>query len=308
VDIKQLRAFVTSVKSGSITTAAHLLRIAQPALSRQIQLLEDELGTPLLRRSPKGVVPTPAGQVLYDNALDILLRMERLRGAVAQAAIPSRPQLRVAVPPTLSHRLGSRFLAMCESDCPGVALRVTESWSGYISELLDAGLVDFGVMSECQVGGFHLRAPILSEELFLAQRRDGSVPDQTPIRAVDLGGIPLVLPTKLHGVRKLVEEVAASLGISLRVSAEADAWGTIRSLVEAGTFSTILSLREMTDSIGADKIVFRPIVEPTIKNVFFLIAAEKQNQDFDREEVFNGLVKSIRTCLRDPTPPVLAPV
>jgi LysR family transcriptional regulator, nitrogen assimilation regulatory protein len=307
VDIKQLRAFVTSVKSGSITTAAHTLRIAQPALSRQIQLLEDELGTALLRRSPKGVIPTPAGQVLFDNASDILMRLERLRGAVAQAAMPSRPQLRVAVPPTLSHRLGSRFLAMCESDCPGVALRVTESWSGYISELLDAGLVDFGVMSECQVGGFQLRAPILSEELFLAQRRDGSVPDQTPIRAVELGGIPLVLPTKLHGVRKLVEEVAASLGISLRVGAEADAWGTIRSLVEAGEFSTIVSLREITDSMPADKIVFRPIVEPTIKNVFFLIAAEKQSQEFDRDEVFNGLVKSIRACLRQATPAALAP-
>jgi LysR family nitrogen assimilation transcriptional regulator len=307
VDIKQLRAFVTSVKSGSITTAAQTLRIAQPALSRQIQLLEEELGTPLLRRSPKGVVPTPAGQVLFDNASDILLRMERLRGAVAQAAIPSRPLLRVAVPPTLSHRLGSRFLEMCESACPGVALRVAESWSGYISELLDAGLVDFGVMSESQVSAFKLRAPILSEELFLVQRRDSTIADQTPIRAVDLRGIPLVMPTKLHGVRKLVEEVAASLGIALRVGAEADAWGTIRSLVEAGTFSTILSQREMTDSIGADKIVFRPIVEPTIRNVFFLIAAEKQSQEFDREEVFNGLVKSIRTCLRNPAPPVLAP-
>ncbi len=95
----------------------------------------------------------------------------------------------------------------------------------------------------------------------------------------------------------LLETMAQANGFALRVGAEADAWGTIRSLVEAGEFSTIVSLREITDSMTADKIVFRSIVEPTVKNVFFLIAAEKQSQEFDRDEVFNGLVK-IRASLR----------
>lgn len=301
MDIKQLRAFVTSVKSGSITTAAHTLRIAQPALSRQIHLLESELGTALLRRSPKGVAPTPAGQVLFDNAADILQRLDRLRGAVAQAAVPSRPLLRVAVPPTLSHRLGTRFLEMCESTCPAVALRVAESWSGYISELLDAGLVDFGVMSVSQVSAFKLRAPILSEELFLVQRRAGPAPDTTPIRVADLHDIELVLPTKLHGVRMLLDETAKAQGIELRVKAEADAWGTIRSIVDSSGYATVMSRREMTDSMQAPAIVFRPIVEPTIKNVFFLVAAENQTQTFDHEDVFYGLAKSIRACLLDDT-------
>lgn len=297
MDIKQLRSFVTSVKSGSITTAAQTLRIAQPALSRQIQLLEDELGAALLHRSPKGVAPTAAGQVLYDAATDILQRMDKVRSAVAQVAAPSRPVLRVAVPPTLSHRLGPKFLEMCEASCPSVSLRVAESWSGYISELLDAGLVDFGVMSVSQVHAFKLRAPILSEEMFLVQHRGLAAVSREPIRALALGEIDLVLPTKLHGVRMLLDEVALSQGITLRVRVEADAWGTIRSLVEAGELSTILSMREIADSMKAESVIFRPIIEPTIKNVFFLVAAEKQTQTYDIEDVFNGLAKSIRACL-----------
>jgi LysR family nitrogen assimilation transcriptional regulator len=297
VDIKQLRSFVTSVKSGSITTAAHTLRIAQPALSRQIQLLEDELGAALLHRSPKGVAPTAAGQVLYDAATDILHRMDKIRGAVAQVAAPSRPVLRVAVPPTLSHRLGPKFLELCEQSCPTVSLRVAESWSGYISELLDAGLVDFGVMSVSQVQAFKLRAPIMSEELFLVHHRRIAPAAHQPIPAAALRDIDLVLPTKLHGVRMLLDDVAQSQGFALRVRVEADAWGTIRSMVEAGELSTILSLREIKDSMNAETIVARRIIEPTIKNVFFLVAAEKQSQNYDIEEVFNGLAKSIRACL-----------
>ncbi len=297
MDIKQLRSFVTSVKSGSITTAAHTLRIAQPALSRRIQLLENELGAALLHRSPKGVAPTAAGQVLYDAATDILHRMDKIRGAVAQVATPSRPVLRVAVPPTLSHRLGPKFLELCEQSCPTVSLRVAESWSGYISELLDAGLVDFGVMSVSQVQAFKLRAPIMSEELFLVQHRRIAPAAHQPIPASALRDIDLVLPTKLHGVRMLLDDVAQSQGFALRVRVEADAWGTIRSMVEAGELSTILSLREIKDSMNAETIVARRIIEPTIKNVFFLVAAEKQSQNYDIEEVFNGLAKSIRACL-----------
>jgi LysR family transcriptional regulator, nitrogen assimilation regulatory protein len=302
VDIKQLRSFVTSVKSGSITTAAQTLRIAQPALSRQIQLLEDELGAALLHRSPKGVAPTPAGQVLYDAATDIIQRMDKIRGAVAQVASPSRPVLRVAVPPTLSHRLGPKFLELCEQSCPTVSFRVAESWSGYISELLDAGLVDFGVMSVSQVQAFKLRAPMMSEELFLVQHRRIAPASHQPIHAAELRDIDLVLPTKLHGVRMLLEDMAQSQGFALRVRVEADAWGTIRSMVEAGELSTILSMREIRDLMKADGLVFRPIVEPTIKNVFFLVAAQKPAQTYDIEDVFNELARNIRTCLTTEDP------
>ena len=297
MDVKQLRSFVTSVKSGSITTAAQILCIAQPALSRQIHLLEEELGTALLRRSPKGVVPTAAGQVLYDSATDILLRMEQIRGAVAQAASPSRPVVRVAVPPTFSHRLGSKFLGMCEESCPAVSMRLAESWSGYISDLLASGLVDFGVISASQVGAFKRRASILSEELFLVQHRTGSTASTEPIRARAVNKIDLVLPTKLHGVRMLLDEVAESHGIALSVRVEADAWGTIRSLVEAGELCTILSMREIRDSMNPESTDYRRIVEPTIENVFFLVAAEKQAQTFEIDEVLDCLATSIRACL-----------
>lgn len=297
VDVKQLRSFVTSVKSGSITTAAQLLCIAQPALSRQIHLLEQELGATLLRRSPKGVVPTAAGQVLYDSATDILLRMERVRSAIAQAAAPSRPVIRLAVPPTFSHRLGSSFLTMCEKTCPAVSVRLAESWSGYISDLLASGLVDFGVMSASQVGGFKLRASILSEELFLVQHRTGRTVSAEPISARALSEIDLILPTKLHGVRMLLEEVAQAHGIALRVRVEADAWGTIRNLVQAGEGCTILSMREIRDSMNRESVDYRRIVEPTIENVFFVVAAEKQAQPFHAEDVLNGLATSIRSCL-----------
>lgn len=300
MDIKQIRYFVTAVRCGSITTAAHKLRVAQPALSRQIRLLEEDLGANLLLRTSKGVALTPAGQALFDHAEEILQRVTTARDAVRVASGSSKPTLRVAVPPTLSTRLGVDFLKRCSQSCPDVVFNISESWSGYISNLLDAGLADFGVMSIGQVQDFALRAPILAEDLYLVRRRrepDGDADD--PIDAHDLGSIDLVLPTKLQGVRILLEDTARKLGIKLRVVAEADAWGAIRNLVETSDASAILSLREIQASMIPSHICSRPIVRPTIRNEFYLVAAARQKSTPKVIHVFECLTTSMRECLRD---------
>jgi LysR family transcriptional regulator, nitrogen assimilation regulatory protein len=78
VQLRHLRYFVRIVEAGSFSRAATLVHIAQPALSQQIAELELELGVPLLIRGPRGTHPTPAGDILYHEAVSILGRMDQL--------------------------------------------------------------------------------------------------------------------------------------------------------------------------------------------------------------------------------------
>lgn len=300
LDIRQIRYFVAVMRCGSITAAAHRLRVAQPALSRQVRLLETDLGTALFTRTPKGVAPTAAAQTLFEHAEDILSRLVLARDAVRLVGSTSKPTLRVAVPPTLSTRLGSEFLRRCAQDCPDFAIRISESWSGYIGKLLETRLIDFGVMSIGQVRDFAVRAPIFSEELMLVRkRRPGDTETPKPIDARDLADFDLILPTMLQGVRILLEDTARRLGIKLRVIAEADAWGAIRNLIEASDACSILSLREIRTSMHSDSISFRPIVRPRICNEFFLVASPDETRPGKAPKVFDRVAAIMRECIVD---------
>ena len=89
MDIKHLRIFVAAVEEGSIQAASRLLNIAQPALSRRIRDLEDELGCTLLVRGGKGVTPTQAGLALYRDALGIIEDHRGMATKLDKNEIPS---------------------------------------------------------------------------------------------------------------------------------------------------------------------------------------------------------------------------
>src|ERR1700730_16237928 len=79
VDVKQLKALVTVVEVGSVTRAAELLHLVQPAVTRQIRTLEHELGGPLFERTRQGMRPTKAGAGLADRARRVLTELDRAR-------------------------------------------------------------------------------------------------------------------------------------------------------------------------------------------------------------------------------------
>ena len=78
MDIRAMRYFVAIVDHGSLTRAAEMVCVAQPALSQQLAALEDEFGVPLVHRGAKGVRPTEAGKTLYRHVRNILRQVEIL--------------------------------------------------------------------------------------------------------------------------------------------------------------------------------------------------------------------------------------
>jgi LysR family nitrogen assimilation transcriptional regulator len=149
MDFRQLRYFLGIVEAGSISAAAAQLHVAQPALSQQLARLEAELGTALLVRGPRGVMPTAAGEALRDHARILLRDLERASEAVrAEAGGPVRGSVTIGLPTTVAMALTLPLLRTMRDRHPGISLHLAESQSGHLLDWLHQGKADVIVLFE----------------------------------------------------------------------------------------------------------------------------------------------------------------
>ena len=102
MELRQLRYFVAIVEHGSLSRAARVLHVAQPALTQQIQQLEAELGAQLLHRSAQGVLATDAGKIFHEHAQAILKQVGDARSAIMQSSAQPAGTVALGIPQSAS--------------------------------------------------------------------------------------------------------------------------------------------------------------------------------------------------------------
>jgi len=143
VDLRQLRYFITVARERNFTRAAELLHIAQPPLSRQIQLLEQELGVTLLTRS-RPIRLTDAGRLFYEEALQVLGRVEQMKDSARRVGRSEQRVISIGfVASTLYGGLPMVVRRLREAR-PELDVRLVEMMSGQQIEALKAGRIDIG--------------------------------------------------------------------------------------------------------------------------------------------------------------------
>jgi LysR family transcriptional regulator, nitrogen assimilation regulatory protein len=202
MDIRQLRYFVAIVELGSFNRAAFGLRVAQPALSRQIALLERETGVVLLRREAHGSRPTQAGEAFAVRATAILRDLEDARQEMVRIGSGLVEPIRLGIPPSLSVSFPMDFVATAQAAFPKISLLVREAWTGHLVELLVDKRIDCAVISQTQVRREMITYELVREEFCVVSlhRRDLGTAIDWPQLAVT----PLVLPPHPHGTRLIV--------------------------------------------------------------------------------------------------------
>jgi LysR family transcriptional regulator, nitrogen assimilation regulatory protein len=277
MNLKRLKYFVKIVDVGSLTQAADLLYIAQPALSQQIFTLEAEVHQQLLVRTKRGVVPTEAGKQLYRHAQVILRQCEQAE--LDMAAVSKKVSGRVSVglaPGTAARLLALPLLQKVRALYPDVMLYLNENYGTTLSELIMNGRMDLAVLyGNRAVHGLHF-LPLLNEELFLVGLSDTAA----PVRLQELRDVELFLPRPYNIVRKLVDENFLRAGLVPRIVAEVESASTLKALIADGLGATILpasmarevgeddvGVRDVTDGDpgGSRHVYCRRIVEPVIK-------------------------------------------
>jgi LysR family nitrogen assimilation transcriptional regulator len=238
MDLRALRYFVHVAEARSFSKAAVQLRIAQPALSRQIRKLEDEIGMPLFVRAGQHLELTEAGGLLLNRAHLLLRQVSNTLDEVRASATNLSGTLTIGVSPATSELVAPLLMRECARRYPQLRLDFIEGFSRYVFEqLLNQGLTLCLIHNPPPHKAIEVR-PLLREAMYLV----GPPPTAGGLAAVTaktkLDGLPFILPNEAHALRQLIER---ALGRTrLKIAAQTDGMITTRALVSAGQGYTIL--------------------------------------------------------------------
>ncbi|HQQ70204.1 MAG TPA: LysR substrate-binding domain-containing protein [Alicycliphilus sp.] len=241
MELRQLRYFVRVVELGSMSRAALDLNLVQSALSQQISRLESELSTRLLQRTPRGVLPTEAGQAFFHHAQLTLRHADQAIHAAQQARLSGAVSMGLS--PTIANVLGLPLMRAMRERYPDVRLHMVSALSGHLTSLLNARQLDLAILFDTAQARRWSVMPLLEERLFLIQSRQQPVAPQIrhahPIALEQLQQVPLILPSGSHGLRSSVMASFASAGFKSQLAMEIDSLTLLMEAVDAGLGATV---------------------------------------------------------------------
>ena len=240
MEFRQIQYFVCLFEDGSVTRAARRLNIVQPALSMQIAKLEAGLGKQLFFRTAQGMSLTSAGEEFerlvapiikdIDRAREEMARLDgKVAGRVSIGMINSAAQ---SILPVSTLRIAKAY--------PDIELSICEGYSETMLEWVLAGQLDLAIVNARQRGGGPPMQPILDEEMMLAHAASSepTLPKQVSFAAVRK--LDLVIPSRRHGLRRILDETAANAGFTLSPRLEMDTLPAICGVVASTAMATIL--------------------------------------------------------------------
>lgn len=277
MDLKQLRSLLAIAETGSVTRAAEILHIVQPAVSRQVKLLEEELGVALFDRERHGMVLTTAGRRFADRVRRALQELNQAKAEIRPSASQISGSVAVGFLPSAAEQMVGTLMGRIRHSHPHVFLR---SYVSYLSDLeaaLEKSEVDMALVYLRFDGERHFPStPLLEESLYLVGPPDAGLDLATPKPLSALSNVPLVLPAPAQNVRSLIEQQCRVAGVVLNVVAESTSISVQKSLVLQGLGLTILSGFVIADEIARGTLTASPITGPAITRTLALgLAAGK---------------------------------
>lgn len=254
MELHQLRYLRAVVRTGSVTAAAEAEHVAQPSISKQLRLLERELGTPLFHRVGRRVVPTPAALHLADSADRVLAELAAAAAAVAGPAAAAAANVRLCAVETAADHLVPPALARLVNDWPHarVSVEMLGTDDGLARVLADG--VDFAVVVLPVTDSRLDVHPLLEEDVLLAvpPRHRWARAGRAPlVRALADPSLLLTMPG--HGLRAQVDAAAGELGVELAGRIEMRSQQALLAMVAAGaglTFAPRISVNGRVDVAG----------------------------------------------------------
>jgi LysR family nitrogen assimilation transcriptional regulator len=238
---RQLTYFLRIAELGSFTRAAAVLHVAQPALSRQIKQLEDDLGVHLFARSDAGIRLTEAGVLLAERARVLLQQFENVRIGVSALATSVQGKLHFGMPPSLFDLVTIPLIAGYSQQYPAVRLSVTEGISSTVYQLVLSGDLDVGIVSSSESMTGLAHRPLIKEPLFLAYP-PGSEIHLLPDGSVGLEEVarqPLALTRSPNAIRVLLDEAMESNHQKIRLLLESNSTRLLVKAVANGMGCTV---------------------------------------------------------------------
>lgn len=304
LDVLALRYFLHVAQFESISKAARQLRVTQPAVSRQIRAMEEFLGVRLLRRQGRSMRLTEAGRALQTQAASIVEHVCMLPDLVLAASREPVGHVAIGVPYAFGDFLVPPVMKRFCSKYPKVRLRIVQGYSGDIADLLSTGRLDIGVLYGRPADPAIALSPLIRHEL-------GLIAPARPLKAVtepwragrsvrltDIADLPLILPSRNHGLRDLVEDAIAKAGRTLNVVMEVDSPMLARSLVREGLGYMLFAYSGAIRELKARELRFVPLTPPGLQWQLSIGTLRSKPVSLAGEELIREIVAYVTRSLR----------
>jgi LysR family nitrogen assimilation transcriptional regulator len=301
MDLKQLEYFVRVAELGSFTRAAIALDVAQPALSRQVRLLEVELRQTLLVRNGRGATPTEAGKLLLAHGRGILHQVERAKEELGRVRGALAGRVAIGLPPSLARVLAVPLTRAFRQKLPQASLSISEGLTANMQEWLITGRLDIAVLYNAQPVPEIEIQPLREEELWLVQQRPPGLsedPPPPPMPLRELAEVPLIIPSRPNAFRMQVETELANIGCRPIVALEIDGVSAILDLVADGAGAALLSRNAVASSIKPSAYRLRGIT-PALRTRLSLATSSQRPATLTQQQTL-GLIAETLAAVTKP--------
>jgi len=260
MDLRQLRYFVALATQQNYGKAAGVLHVTQPALSRQIRLLEEELGVQLFERHARGAAPTDEAHLLLERAVFLLRYAEQIKADLLARQSAPRGPVAIGMSPGLAQQLTVMLTQAVLQQLPDVRLRFIEGFAPSLQDMLAQGQVDIALLVDPIDRSSIVSAPLLDEDICLIGTPDDPRIRKSRLTIRDLAGVPLVMTGLVKsGVRLKLEDAAARAKVELVSVVEVETAEVARRLVLDGIGLTAHFAAAVKEDIDAGRLRAVPI-------------------------------------------------
>jgi DNA-binding transcriptional LysR family regulator len=264
MDLKQLNYFLCLAREGNMTRAARQLNIVQPALSMQIAKLEKTFGKQLFDRAAHGVSLTAAGETLVLLAATITKEVDRAKEEMARLDGKISGRVSIGMITSAAQSTLAASSAKIAAKYPEIRLSICEGYTDTLIDWVVAGELDVAIVNmplrKIPLTAHH----ILDEEMMLARRTGREMRIPKTISFKRLEGLDLVIPSRRHGLRMILDNAAAAAGFILEPRLEIDTLPAICEIVATTQMVTVLPGIALTTLLSARRIRAQTISRPAI--------------------------------------------
>jgi LysR family transcriptional regulator, nitrogen assimilation regulatory protein len=278
MNLRQLEYFVQVAELGSFSKAAVVLDIAQPALSRQVRGLETELRQQLFSRNGRGVALTDAGKRLFDHSVAVLQLVSHAREDLGASRDEPVGRVTIGLPPSIGRQLTLPLIDRFKKQLPSARLAIVEGLSTHIVEWVTTGRIDIGLVYNPEAQPGLEITPLLQEPLGLVSHAAKGKPKRAaaPLPMQELSRYPLIVPERVHAMRRLLETQAVLAGIKLDIAWEVSSVPSIIDLVCAGYGHAVLTASGVAASARAGELVMRRLEPAPVSVLCLAVSAHKR--------------------------------
>lgn len=261
MDIKQLKRFLDLCRTGSFTKTAENLFLSQQALSSSVNTLEAELGKPLFKRTPKGVVPTEEGLILQEMCEPLVRSFDEMERELSRRFEGKRSRIRFGLAPDVLQASSPDLILRFRLAYPHIEVKGVESSDTTCVDNVLSGAVDFSVCPkphDCAGVSF---IPLGEERLYAVVNRTSPLARRSELRMEELKDEPLISLNKYYQIYYRISECCQAHGFKPNFLVETGERGILLSMVKTNP-CVFICTEHVTTEMEQGSCVRIPITDP----------------------------------------------